>query len=224
MTQQAPQKRGLGCLGYGCIIAVVIIFLTIGGLFFLARYAMRNAVERFTTEQPLAVPTVMLDEATRAALGTKLGEFSRVMKDPTASGEFALTQNEVGGLLAGSPLEGKAFIELSGDTVGGTFSFPLSALGQWDAARPLIGDYLNRYATGSAKAKLSVTNGVASVTLENLELNGQVFDGDALKEASEWVTGFANSKGEGSDDHSPLERFQSLRLENGTAVIRVKPQ
>jgi hypothetical protein len=224
MAQQAPQKRGFGCLGYGCTIAVVLIVVTIGGIFLLARYAMRGAVERFTTEQPLVVPTVALDENARASFAAKLDDLKRVMNDPRASGEFVLSQAELGGLLATTPFNGKVFVELQGDAVGATFSFPLNALGQWEAAKPIIGDYLNRYATGSAKAKVSVTDGVAAVTLESLVLNGQVFDGDALKEASEWVTGYVNSEGEDPKERRERARIQSARIENGSALVRVRPE
>jgi hypothetical protein len=224
MTQQPAQKRGFGCLGYGCIIAVVLIFLTIGGLFLLARSAMRGAVERFTTEQPLAVPTLALDENARASLTSKLAEVKRVMNDPRASGEFALSQAEVSGLLANTPFNGKVFVELTPDAVDARFSFPLHALGQWDAAKPIIGDYLNRYATGSAKAKVAVTDGVATVTFDSLVLNGQVFDGDALKEASEWVSGFVNSQGDDPAEKRRRARIQSARIENSTALVRVKPE
>ena len=224
MTQQAPQKRGFGCLGYGCIIAVVLIVVTIGGLFLLARSAMRGAVERFTTEQPLAVPTVALDENARASLTAKLDEVKRVMDDPRASGEFALSQAEVGGLLANTPFNGKVFVQLAGDAVEARFSFPLFALGQWDAAKPIIGDCLNRYATGSAKANVTLTDGVTTVTFDSLVLNGQVFDGDALKEANEWVSGFVNSQGDDPTQQKRRARIQSVRVENGTALLRIKPE
>jgi hypothetical protein len=224
MTQQPSQKRGFGCLGYGCIIAVVLIFLTIGGLLLLARSAMRGAVERFTTEQPLAVPTVALDENAQASFTAKLGELKRVLGDPRASGEFALSQAEVSGLLANTPFNGKVFVELQAEAVAATFSFPLNALGQWDAAKPIIGDYLNRYATGSAKANVTVTDGVATVTFDSLVLNGQFFDGDALKEASEWVSGFMNSQGDDPNAQRRRARIQSARIENSVALVRINPE
>lgn len=224
MTQQAPQKRGFGCLGYGCIIAVVLIVLTVGGLFLLARSAMRGAVERFTTEQPVVVPTVAVDDAARAALSSRIEELKRVMNDPRGSGEFAFSQSELNGALAGTPFNGKAFLELQGDGLSGTFSFPLSAMGEWDSAKPIIGGLLNRYVTGSARTKVSVTDGVATVTFESLILNGQVFDGDALKEASEWFSNFANSQDDDPTRQKKRSRIQTVRIENGTAVVRIRPE
>ena len=224
MAQQAPQKRGFGCLGYGCIIAVVLITLTVGGIFWLARSAMRNAVLNFTTEQPVAVPTIALDDAARASLASKLDEFKRVMREPRASGEFVLSQSELVGALSETRFNGTVFVELQGDTVATKFSFPLNALGQWEAAKPIIGDYLDRYVSGSAHTKVSIVNGVADVTFNNLELNGQIFDGDALKEASEWVTGFVNSQAGNPEGHTRLNRIESGRIENGNAVVRVRPE
>jgi len=224
MMQRAPQKRGFGCLGYGCIIAVILIVVTIGGIFWLARSAMRGAVERFTTEQPVAMPTVAVDEAAIASLKAKLDAIATILKDPAGTGEFTLSQSEVAGVVSGTSFNGKLLVELQNDAVATTFSFPLSAMGEWDAAKPIIGDFMNRYVTGSAHAQLSVTDGVAAITLDNLVLNGQVFDGDALKEASEWVTGFANSQGDDPSEQKRRARFQSVRIQNGVAVVRVKPE
>lgn len=224
MAQQAAQKRGFGCLGYGCITAVVIIVVTAGGIFWLARSAMRNAVQNFTTEQPAAVPSIALDEGARAAFSSKLAEFKRVMTDPRASGEFTFSQSDLMGALGGTPFNGKAFLEIQGDSVTTTFSFPLRALGEWDAARPIIGDYLDRYVTGSARIKPSVTDGIATVTFEELVLNGQVFDGDALKEASEWVSGFVNSQAATPEAQRMRARIQSVTLRDGLAVLRVRSE
>ncbi|MEY4668534.1 MAG: hypothetical protein RL518_1233 [Pseudomonadota bacterium] len=223
MTQQPSQKRGFGCLGYGCIVAVVLIGLTIGGIFWLARSAMRNAVQTFTTERAVAVPTVPSDEAARVSLATKVAEIKRVMSEPRSSGEFLLSQSELQGALAHTPFNGKVFVELQGDSVAATFSFPLKALGDWEAAKPIIGDYLNRYVTGSARAAVSVSAGVASITFSELVLNGQVFDGDALKEASEWVSGFLNSQ-VGALEEKRRDRIESVKLADGVAVLRVKPE
>jgi hypothetical protein len=224
MTQQAAQKRGFGCLGYGCIIAVVLVVLTIGGIFLLGRSAMRGAVERFTTEQQIPVPTVATDEGVRASLLRKIEELKRVIADPRGSGEFIFSQSELNGALAGTGFSGQAFLELQGDGVLGTFSFPLSAMGKWDAAKPIIGGLLNRYVTGSAQGKFSIADGVATVKFDSLVLNGQVFDGDALKEANEWVSGFANSQDDDPAERSQMARIQLARIENGSAVIRIRPE
>jgi hypothetical protein len=183
---------------------------------------MRNAVQSFTTEQPAAVPTIALDEDSRAAFSSKVAELKRVMTDPRASGEFIFSQSDLIGALSDTPFNGKAFVELQGDSVASTFSFPLRALGEWQAARPIIGDYLDRYVTGSARAKLSMTNGIATVTFAELVLNGEVFDGDALKEASEWVSGFVNSQGGSAEAQGMRSRIQSASVRDGVVVIRVR--
>lgn len=222
MAQQAAQKRGFGCLGYGCIIAVFLIVVTAGGLLWLARSAIRNAVENFTTVQPVTVPTVTVDEAARASFSSKIAEFERVMGDPRASGEFTFSQSDLIGALGYTPFNGKAVVELQGDSVATTFSFPLRALGEWEAARPIIGDYLDRYVTGSARITPSVTDGIATVTFAELVLNGQVFDGDALKEASEWVSGFVNSQGVTPEAQRMRARIQSVVVRDGLAVMSIR--
>jgi len=78
--------------------------------------------------------------------------------------------------------------------------------------------------TGSARIKPSVTDGIATVTFEELVLNGQVFDGDALKEASEWVSGFVNSQAGSAEAQRARARIASARVGNGGAVVSVRPE
>jgi len=224
MNTAAPQKRGLGCLGYGCIFATVMICVIIGGLFLIARSAMRTAVTRFTTEQPVAVPTVSFDATAQASADAKFEELRRLWNDSTAQGQVTLSQTDVLGLLGGTVFSGKLFVELQDDAIAGTFSFPMTALGEWNAAKPIIGDYLNRYLTGNAQAKVSVTNGVASVKFNQLVLNGQFFDGDALKEADEWVSGFLNSPTEDPQDAKKRARIDSAKIAHGQVEIAIKPE
>jgi len=224
MNTPVPAKGRFGCLGYGCIFATVLIFVVMGGLFFLARSAIRTAVTRFTTEQPVAVPTVSFDANARAAADAKVKELQRIWADPSAQGQVVLSQSDVIGLLGGTAFNGKLFVEFENDTVAGTFSFPMTALGDWSTARPIVGDALNRYITGSARAKVTVINGAADVALENLVLNGQVFDGDALKEANEWVSGFLNSEGNDEKAAQQRARIESATIANGEVVVVIKPE
>lgn len=224
MNTSVPQKRGLGCLGYGCIFATIMILVIIGGLFFLARSAMRTAVTRFTTEQPVAVPTVSVNPEAKASADAKFEELRRLWSDPSARGQVTLSQGEVLGMLGATQFSGKLFVELQDDAVVGTFSFPMTALGDWNAAKPIIGSYLNRYITGNARAKVSVTNGVASVTFDSLVLNGQFFDADTLKEANEWVSGFLNTPSEDDKDGKKRARIESAKIDHGQVLIAIKPE
>ncbi len=215
-------KRGFGCLGYGCLVAIALFLVVIGAIFFGARSAIRNAVKDFTTEQAIAVPATSFDPAQEADLARKLKSTTDLFVNPNGSGEITLSQEEIQLFLASSPFNGSSSIVLKGDTVSGTFSFPMRALGEWQAARIFIGDLLDRYLTGTAKAKVNVRDGVGSVTFESLTLNGKVFDGDSLKEANEWVSGFLNSGGKDGDEGLRLTRISSLQIVDGTVKMVVR--
>jgi hypothetical protein len=201
-----------------------MILVLIGSLFFLARSAMRTAVTRFTTEQPVAVPTVSFDATAKASADAKLAELRRLLDEPSARGEVTLSQTDLLGMLGGTPFSGKLFMGLHDDAVSGTFSFPMTALGDWNSAKPIIGDHLNRFITGEARAKVAIVNGVVSVTFESLVLNGQHFDGDALKDANEWVSGFLNTPSGNDSDAKKRARIESARIAHGQVVIAVKPE
>jgi hypothetical protein len=220
----APTRKGFGCLGYGCVIAIALLFIVLGAIFFGARSAIRNAVKDFTTEQSIPVPATSIDPAREGDLALRLKSVTELFSNPKGSGEVTLSQEEMQLFLTSSPLKGTSYIELQGDTVSGTFSFPMKALGEWQAARIFIGDLLDRYVTGTAKAKLSVQDGVGSVTFESLALNGKVFDGDSLKEANEWVSGFLNSGENNGEEGLRLSRISSLKIVDGSVQMVVRSE
>lgn len=220
----APKKGGFGCLGYGCLIALTLMLVLVGTIFFGARWAIRNAVKQFTTEQQLPVPSVSFDAAEESALTEKWNNTAAVFADPKGNGELVIMPDELQFYLRKARLETSWYVELQGNSVVVKFSFPMTALGEWRAARIFIGDLLGRYVTGSAKAQVSVQDGVYSVTAESLTLNEEVFDGDSMKEASEYVSGFLNSKGEGDDKGLLSGRISSLKVVDGAIHIVVRPE
>jgi hypothetical protein len=223
-SNSAPRRNGFGCLGYGCLIAVALMLVLVGALLFGARSAIRNAVKEFTTEQSLPVPSVSFDAAEESALNEKWHKTAELFSDPKGSGELVIMPDELQFYLKKVDLATICHVELQGDSFVASFSFPMSALGEWRAARVIIGDLLQRYVTGSAKAKVSAQDGIYSVDFEGLTLNGQVFDGDSMKEASEWVTGFVNSQGEGDDKGLFMGRISSLKVVDGALHVGVRPK
>jgi hypothetical protein len=203
---------------------MALMLILVGAILFGARSAIRNAVKEFTTEQPLPVPSVAFDAAEESALTEKWQKTVELFADPKGSGELIIMPDELQFYLKKAQLDTICYVELQGDSVVARFSFPMSALGEWRAARIFIGDLLERYVTGSAQAKVGVQDGVYSVNFESLTLNGQVFDGDSMKEASEWVTGFLNSQGEGDGKALLMGRISSLKVVDGTLHIGVRPK
>lgn len=218
----APKRTGFGCLGYGCLFAIALLLAVLGAIFFGARSAIRNAVKDFTTEQSIPVPASSIDPARESEISERMKSVTEIFLNPKGSGDVTLSQDEIQLFLKNSPFSGSAYIELQGDTVSGTFSFPMKALGEWQAARIFIGDLLNRYITGSAKAKLSVQDGTGSVVFESLTLNGKVFDGDSLKEANEWVSGFLNSGQANGEEGIQVTRISSLKIVDGSVQMVVR--
>jgi hypothetical protein len=221
MNSPHQKKGGFGCLGYGCLIAVIIALLGAGGLFFFVRSGMRTALDSYTTGGPVAIPTVVVDQGAIDAALQKEQELRRLFTDSHASGEVVLTQSDVNGLLVSSKWSERVSVTMSGESVSGQFSFQMSDLGGWERASVFIGDKLNRYVTGSATATGSVENGQVRVDLKDLTLNGHAFDADSSKFASEWVSGAIQSPAEGGQ--RPLAaRLERIWIANGEVHIRVK--
>jgi hypothetical protein len=193
MNSQNENKRGYGCLPYGCFIAISLILLVGGGISYLVISNIRGAVEQYTAAQPISVPSAAMSAEAAKGLQAKLAEMARIANDDGGSGELVLSSDELAALVTVSPFNGKVSAQLVGDEVSATFSFKMSDLGDWSSGQWLLGSYLDRYVNGSGKATLALVQGEYRVDLKALTLNQRVFEDAALKGASQWVSGALNT-------------------------------
>ena len=221
MNSPHQKKSGFGCLAYGCLVAIIIAALGVGGVFLFIRSGMRTALDSYTTDKPAPIPTIPYDSAAVDAARGKVAGLLRLIEDPHAVGEVVLTQADLNGLLLASDWGNRVSATLNGDTVSAGFSFQMAALGSWDRAKLLIGDKLDRYVTGQMQATASVENGKVRVNVKELNLNGHAFDQDSSKFASEWISGAIESP---SERISKLitTRVERLWIANSEIHIRVK--
>jgi hypothetical protein len=203
---------------------VVLALVCGAGLFLLKGYFVKNATLYFTSEQPVPVQQ---PEQARVEIGAQSQELARLralLADPQGSGEVTLTQNELDAVVAESHLRGKVFMQLVDDGVSAQFSLQLKDLGSWEAARGMIGSYLDRYISGSAAAKISVEEGVYGVDVTSLALNGGPLEDSVLTEASRWISGALNNlKVSDGPAGATKARIKKLLVKGGAMTISVGP-
>jgi hypothetical protein len=227
MNTPSPQKKGFGCLPYGCFIAVCLIVLVGAGLCYLVVSNIRGAVIEYTTEAPVTVPATSMSAPAAQSLQGKLAEFLRISRDKGASGELTLSTDEIAALLMVTPFNGKVVTTLSNDSFSTQFSFRMRELGEWRTGQWLIGQYLDRYVNGSASGTIALSSGQTQITLRSLVLNNKPLEDAALKGASKWVSGAIDAALQtmGQDDSSGvfLSRIDRVWIQDGLFHLKVGP-
>jgi hypothetical protein len=227
MNTPQAQKKSLGCLPYGCFIALCLIVLVGTGLCYLVVSNIRGAVSQYTTENPSTVATTSMSASAAQSLQGKLGEFLRVSRDNSASAELTLSTDEIAALLMVTPFNGKVATTLSGDTFSTQFSFRMRDLGEWRTAQWLIGNYLDRYVNGSASGTVALSAGETRIILRSLVLNGKPLEDAALKGASKWISGAVDSALQNvsqDEKNGPfISRIERVWIQDGLFHVKIGP-
>ena len=216
-----PGKKRKACLVYGCLGLILFTMIGLLGAYFAVRYVKKEvagAVEKYSQPKAMPLPELTLSQEDRKALTTRVEEFGNKLRQGTAAGEeLILTGDEINVLLSESPglrpLGDQIRIRLEDSRVLGTISFPLSQFG----ASTLAGRYLN----GEAALKLSLTNGLPKLFIEDLKVQGQALPTSVML-ALRGVN-LAERMVENPEFKRVTERFDSVRVTDGKLILRSKP-
>jgi hypothetical protein len=201
---------------------VVLFVVVIGGLGFYSVRSLKNAVARYTTDRASAVVAGAIEPA---MLDTAAAHYSEVVQAFTTGRAYTteFSESELRALIYRTPWRERVFPSLTGDELAVKFAFPLGAVGDWTAASAIVKDITSRVVAGSAQGKLTIKDGVVSLSLSKLELNGHVLEEMARGHASEWLAGAINAllaEQLGGSDNSRLKRIRSAAVVNG--LLRVE--
>lgn len=220
----SPRGR-FGCLGYGCIIAVILIVLSGGGILWLVRSGIRNAVLSFTTINPVVVASPSVSPSEERGSAERLKALGALILTPRGEGLVKLTGADLNTAIKQMGVSGRVSARVQGDAIDLEFSLPLTALGAWQGARVAgFGDLLQRYLSGTLSSHVEVLDGAPKIQLRALTLNGSVFDDDALKSASEWLTGFSASLAKGEEHQIKVSRITSLKVSDGEILVTLRSE
>ena len=221
-----------GCFGYGCMIAVVLFVIVIGGTAWWAIKSIRGGVVEYTSTDtpPLAVPTI--DGETVSVARTKfvaLQDAYRTNKPLSV----ALSEAELRAIVEESSWHNMVEFVLRDNQTRVSFSFPLAMLGEWEAASIIAPDLSKRSAVGSATGVFGVKDGVPSLSLSELTLNGKELGDMARGHAGEWIVG-ALVSALGLDEHhgdaeaadvdsatTKLLHIRNLSVQNGSVMVEL---
>ena len=224
-----PQSRSRpGCFGYGCLIALVLFTVVIGGVSLYGIKSVRQAVEQYTADSALPLDVPPVDSGAIESGASKLAALKKAYAEGVAY-NAELSEAELQGIIQSSQWRDKLRVALAGDQAAATFSFPLSDLGDWKAASVLFGDVGARALRGDAQGRFEIQDGKASLTLSKLHLNERPLEDMARAHAADWVLGAFNAAVAGSnpasDNTQPpdaLKRIQKIAVQGDRVIVQLR--
>jgi hypothetical protein len=155
LTDQDPEavrpRRILRRLRRGLITAILVTGCAALGVYFAYR-SLLAGVERYTDDNPDALPGVTSSPGDQKKLYGRLAAFRTAVENRRPAPSLTLTTGEINALLAVAPgLGGKVRAEIDGGTVRAQLALPLEDLG--------FPQFRGRYLNGTADLSLSVVEG-----------------------------------------------------------------
>jgi hypothetical protein len=217
----SKQRSGPGCFTYGCLIAIVLFSLAIGGIWFYAKRSIGTAVDKYTANTGIALKDISVDSVVVREGVTKFFQLQDAL-NARAPIALSFTSAELQGLVSTTPWRDWVRVDLGANNLSAQFSIPLAALGDWYAASFVVGKVKDRFLTGSSQCQVSIRDGALKVSFSELVLNGEQLEDMPRGHAAEYVVGAINEMGAENDSKlSLLKRFKSLEVVDGKLVVEV---
>jgi hypothetical protein len=226
MTPGSQQQRGGGCFSYGCLIALTIIIVMGGGVGYYLVHQVKRAVLEYSSEYaPAITPVPVVPEVSESAR-TKVQRIREALEAKSAF-ETEFSAEEVNAAIQQTDWRDKISVSLDGDRVRGAFSFPISAVGEWPAAKLLLGGAVSRKLNGAFAGGIQLVDGKVSISLSELTLNGHRLEDMAQGHASKWLSGAVNAsegdEGEGARETGTLRLIRRFEIRDSRLFIAVGP-
>lgn len=207
--KNSPNKKGLGCWGYGCLISLFIGAAAIFGFYFLAK----KVVETYTTTSPLALPPTTTAPGVYEAAQKKLDEFRASLDKGESKRQVRFTGAELNALLASqseaSPFKNASWLSIEGGIIKAKINLPLEKVG-------IPGRYIN----SDAEFTPLLRNGELSIAAKRVVLNGVDAPTNILDQIQKSRIVAADIKD--PKQRKQFEALSSVRVENNELVLESK--
>jgi hypothetical protein len=214
-----PQRRGLGCFGWGCAIVVVLVLL-IGGLVAGIGYFGYSKISNLTSTAPTTVQSFDGGDATYQSALQKTNTFSQAVQQNQPA-TIELSADEINTLIARDPDFAKsqihAFISMTGDRGDLQVSLPTNLI-----PYGLIKDrFLNVEA--SFTPQFDSANKTLNFTLHSFSFAGGTVPPAQLPTIQNNINPLLNTQLQNSADaRSILSRAQNIEIRDGKLVIQLQ--
>lgn len=217
-TQQEGKKGYGKYIAIGCL--VVIVILIIGGYFIcqFVKGQITTLVEEYADVEPLEFPQPTASDSETSALIARVDDFKRAVMAGEPAEPLVLTSDEINQLIYYHPdwsmLKGKANIEIEGERIEASISFPLEDLG---AFGEFLGFGKDRYLNGSAVFSIELRQGRLLVFLDSVEVRGEPLPESFIQQlrSKNW----AEDAFKDGELAALIEKLESVTVENGRLYI-----
>jgi hypothetical protein len=224
-----PKKRGLGCLGCGCLVLVLLVILFVG-LVGGTGYLGYTKILALTTTTPAAIPSFDGGDDLYQNVLRKLADFDQDVKNHQAA-TIQLSADEINTLIARNPDALKsnihAFVTLTDNEARLQASFPTDAL-----SRGIItGRYFS--ADSSFEVHFDLTTKSVNLTFHALQMGDKVLMGSNAENDRTTQTlrlqffaifnqAFNQQIRQNPDGAALLDQARSIEIQNGELVIETQ--
>lgn len=224
---QAPAKKDntTSCLVIGCVSVAGIGILAIIGIAVALAVGlpmMLNAlVDNYTTDEPLELPVVAVDEGEYDALRARMDAFGDAIDAGESVASLTLTAEEINAILQSEPdfaeAGGQVYVEITADDrITGQVSLPIGQL------LPDLETAQGRYLNGEATFTVGVLGGRLFVGIDELSVNGQMLPEEFMQGMKQ--ENIAEGFMENPEARRVLEQISDIRVKDGAIHIIPKNQ
>jgi hypothetical protein len=224
-----PKKRGLGCLGCGCLVLGLLVILFVGLVAGIGYLGYKKALA-LTTTTPAAIPSFDGGDDLYQTVLRKLADFDHDVKNHQAA-TIQLSSDEINTLIARNPDAIKnnihAFVTFTDNEARLQASLPTDAL-----SRGLIsGRYFS--ADSSFEVHFDQTTKSVNLTFHALQMGDKVLMGENAENDRatqmlrlQFFAIFNQSFNQGirqnPDGAALLDQARSIEIQNGELVIETQ--
>jgi len=205
-----PAKKGFpwGCLIGGCLTVVVLMSVAIFVAGFAGYRFYRAQLTKYTSDTPVELPRVAVDEAKVAELKARLTAFRTAIDEGKSPEPLELTAEEINSLISGDEnLRGHVFVRIGDGEVSADLSVPLDA----------IPGAKGRYFNGSVTVDVSLENGVLIVQLKDAVVKGEHVPEQIMQGIRQ--QNLAQEAYKDTESAEFLRRFESLVVKDDKIVL-----
>jgi hypothetical protein len=210
------QKKGRGCFFYGCLTVAVVVIIGIIGIYFGVRFFAKQAINRFTTTNGVAIAPVKLPRAQGNAVTQRIEEFKKDLRAGRAATPLELTSDELDYFIRNSEgwahMRDHLHVVITNSHIEAEISFPL------EAVHP---SFKGRFLNGTAEFEPKIRNGALVVDLRSVKAKGQPVPEKILAGLRQNLTW----QPQGNDPNADLLRnLESVEVQDDRIVVIPKPK
>ncbi len=211
--QPAKSSFPWGCLLGGCLGIMLLGVIAVGGVGYGIWSFYTGQIAKYTSDQPVEIPTVEASEEQVKAIEKRFEDFRTQFDAGDAPQELVITAEEINTLISNDPdLKGHVYVKIENGNIRADVSFPL---GDLPGAK-------GRYFNGSVTLHVEIEDGEVVANVVDAAANGQPVPEEVLGPFSR--ENLAKEMRNDPEMAETLARCESLEVKDDKIVLKVRPK